>query len=156
MYPEMWADSISIPKDFFLGEFLGIFTIGVILLAIALFIAIYAYHALAWYEIGKKQKYKKPWLAWVPFANISMIFEMGEFHWAWIFLILIPIVGWIAILVLAIISMWRIFEKEDYPGWFSISIVIPKVGGILYLIVIGFIAWGKRMKGHSFSKARKK
>ena len=152
----MWADSISMPKDFLLGGFLGIFTAGILILAILLVVALYVYHSWAWYKIGKKQKYKNSWLAWIPFANISMIFEMGGFHWAWIFLILIPVLGWIAILVLTIISMWKIFEKENYPGWFSIAPAIPKVGGILYLIVIGFVAWGKGMKGHSFSKARKK
>lgn len=156
VYPNMWADSINMPKDFFLGGFLGIFAAGIFILAILLVLAIYVYHAWAWYEIGKKQKYKNPWLAWIPFANISMIFELGGFHWAWIFLILIPVLGWIAVLVLAIISMWKIFEKENYPGWFSISVVIPKIGGILYLIVIGFVAWGKGMKGYSSPKSRKK
>ncbi len=144
------------PKDFFLVGFLGLITIGMIILAILFVIALYIYHAIAWYTIAKKRKYKYPWLAWIPFANIAMIFELGEIHWAWIFLIIIPVLGWIAVLVLAIISMWRIFEKENYPGWFSISLVIPKVGGILYLVVIGFVAWGKGMKSEKTSSGSKK
>ena len=75
-----------------------------------------------------------------------MILQLGGFNWAWIFLILIPIFGWIALTVLLVIATWRIFEKRKYPGWFSLSIIIPKIGLILYLIAIGFVAWGKKKK----------
>jgi len=114
---------------------LGLFMLFILLLAV------YIYTALAWSTIAKKLKYKKPWLAWIPIANISMMLQLGGFHWAWVFLILIPIFGWIALLVLIIISTWRIFEKRKYPGWFSLSVVFPQIGGILYMIVIGFVAW---------------
>ena len=103
--------------------------------------AVYIYSSLAWMTIAKKLKYKRPWLAWIPVANIAMVLQLGKFHWAWVFLIFIPIIGWIALFILAIISIWRVFEKRKYPGWFSLSMVIPKVGGILYLIALGFVAW---------------
>lgn len=109
-------------------------------------IAIYVYFSLAWMTIAKKLKYKKPWLAWIPVANLAMMLQLGKFHWAWIFLILIPVLGWIALMVLIIISTWRIFEKRKYPGWFSLSMLIPQVGGILYLVAIGFVAWADRKK----------
>ncbi len=112
-----------------------------LLFALEIILAFYVYFALAWSTIAKKLKYKRSWLAWIPFANLAMILQLGGFHWALIFLLLIPIVGWIAILVLLIIASWRIFEKRKYPGWFSLSMVIPQVGGILYLIAIGFVAW---------------
>ena len=70
-----------------------------------------------------------------------MILQLGGFHWAWIFLLLIPVLGWIAVFVLLVIATWRIFEKRKYPGWFSLSMVIPKAGLILYLVAIGFVAW---------------
>ena len=104
------------------------------------------YFAFAWMTIAKKMKYKHPWLAWIPIANLAMILQLGGFHWAWIFLALVPIVGWIALLVMSIIATWRIFEKRKYPGWFSLSLIIPKVGGILYLIAIGFVAWAKKKR----------
>jgi len=112
---------------------------------IFLFVAvIYVYSALAWSTIAKKLKYKRPWLAWIPFANMAMVLQLGGFRWEWVFLLVIPVLGWIALLVMVIIATWRIFEKRKYPGWFSLSMIIPKVGGILYLIVIGFVAWGKK------------
>ena len=109
-------------------------------------IALYVYVSLAWMTIAKKLKYKKAWLAWIPVANLAMILQLGKFHWAWVFLILIPIFGWIALAVLIIISTWGIFERRKYPGWFSLSMIIPQIGGILYLVAIGFVAFADRKK----------
>ena len=111
-----------------------------------LFIVVYIYVALAWSTIARKLKYKRPWLAWIPIANLAMVLQLGGFHWAWVFLILAPIVGWIPLLILGIIATWRIFEKRKYPGWFSILVWIPELGAIIYLIIIGFVAWKDRKK----------
>ena len=110
-------------------------------LPISIILAVYVYSSFAWMTIAKKLKYKHPWFAWIPIVNVAMILQLGEFHWAWIFLILVPILGWLALMVLVIIATWRIFEKRKYPGWFSLSTLIPKAGAILYLIAIGFVAW---------------
>jgi len=129
--------------DFFAGGIISAFIILGIILLVLIFIALYIYHALAWSAIAKKLKYKKHWLAWIPFANIAMILQLGGFHWAWIFLLVIPFFGWLAVLVLVIMALWKIFEKRKYPGWYSLSLVIPKVGIVLYLVAIGFVAWKK-------------
>lgn len=119
--------------------------------ALLISLAIYIYFALAWMAIAKKKGHKYPWLAWIPFANISMWFQMGGFHWAWIFLILIPVAGWLAIAILFIISNWRVFESLKYPGWLSLAplldIIAGGVGTIAYGIVAGIIAWGNNEKG---------
>lgn len=127
------------------GAFGALIAIG-IMTAILIFLALYIYFAVAWSTIARKLKYKRTWLAWIPFANIAMMLQLGGFHWAWVFLILIPFLGWLAILVLGIIATWKIFEKRKYPGWFSLSMIIPKVGFILYLIAIGFVAWKDKKK----------
>ena len=141
MFLETMALMDQIPMDFFTGGVLGTLFGALLVVGILLSIAFYVYHALAWQAIARKLKYKNPWLAWIPFANIAMIFQLGKIKWGWIFLMLIPVLGWIAVYVLYIIAMWRIFETRKYPGWFSLSVIIPKVGGILYLIALGFIAW---------------
>jgi len=126
----------------------ALLALGAMMTIIAL--ASYAYFAWAFMTIGQKLKYKKAWLAWIPFANISMIFQMGGFHWAWVFLMLIPILGWIAAGVLFIISTWRIFEKRKYPGWLSLLFVFcmtPWLGwmaSIAYAVVVGMVAWKKK------------
>ncbi len=125
----------------------GIIALG-ILIALIVFVGIYVYFSLAWQKIAKKMKYKKSWLAWIPFANISMWLQMGGFSWAWIFLLLIPIAGWIAVYVLFIISSWRVFEKLKYPGWLSLSFILNTIGGgigaITYGVVVGIVAWEKK------------
>ncbi|MFH1290607.1 MAG: hypothetical protein ABIH92_04315 [Nanoarchaeota archaeon] len=124
-----------------------------ILIAILVFAAFYVYFALAWRTIARKLEYKKDWLAWIPIVNWAMILQLGGFHWAWIFLIVIPVLGWIALFILCIIAHWRIFEKRKYPGWFSLSMIIPKVGGILYLIALGFVAWSDK-KGSTINETK--
>ena len=127
-------------EDELVSWFIGSLVLSLIALGIAFVIlvvaAVYVYFAMAWNTIATKLRYKNPWLAWIPFANLSMILQLGKFHWAWVFIILIPFAGWAAIAVLLVISTWRIFEKRKYPGWFSLSMVIPKAGFILYLISI--------------------
>ncbi len=125
----------------FAGGVIGALLILGIMIVLIVMAAFYIYTSLAWYKIGNKLKYKKSWLAWIPIVRWSMILQLGNFHWAWIFLALIPILGWIALFVLLIISKWRIFEKRKYPGWFSLSVIIPKIGTLLDLIIIGFVAW---------------
>jgi len=84
-------------------------------IVISLFLfGFYVYASLVWYTPAKKLKYKNPWL------------------------------GWIALFIIGIIAKWEIFKKIKYPGWFSLAIIIPEIGGILYLISIGFLAWGKK------------
>ena len=124
---------------------LGVFVLMIVGLAL------YAYHAWAWMTIAKRMKYKKSWLAWVPFASSAMRLQLGKkFHWAWVFLFIIPVVGWMALWILLIISHWQIFEKLKHPGWFALAPVIdilPMVsglGGILYLISVGIVAWKKK------------
>ncbi len=125
--------------------------VGGMLIAVIIFaLAIYVYTSLAFSTIGRKLKYDKPWLAWIPIANVAMILQMGKFHWAWVFLILVPILGWIPLMVMAIISLWRIYEKRKYPGWLcllGIGGVIPIIGTLFQianLVVMGMVAWKDR------------
>jgi len=108
--------------------------------------AFYIYHAFAWMTIAKKLKYKNSWFAWIPFLSTAMRLQLGKFHWAWTFLWLVPVLGWIAIIVLLTISHWKIFEKRKYPGWFSLLWIIPKIGGVIFLVIIGLVAWQDRKK----------
>ena len=123
---------------------LGVFAVILALIALAV---IYVYTSWAWMTIARKLKHKHPWLAWIPIANGAMVLQLGGFHWAWIFLILIPFLGWIALAVLGIISCCRIFEKRKYPGWLALIPIlgfVPWLGGLAslaFLIILGFVAW---------------
>jgi len=121
--------------------------VGVIIMLIMASVVLYVYSSLALQTIGKKLKYKHPWLAWIPLANISMIFEMGGFHWALVFLLLVPFAGWVAIVALGVISLWRIYEKRRYPGALAliyVATIIPVLNFaslIANLVVLGLVAW---------------
>jgi len=125
------------------GGAIGTLILASIAFALAFLLGLYIYFAIAWFTIAKKLKYKRSWLAWVPFASTAMVLELGKFNWALVFLYLIPVLGWIALLVLTIIAKWRIFEKRKYPGWLSLFILIPKFGFIAHAAIIGLVAWKK-------------
>ena len=143
-----WTGNLTDYQTALLGGTLGALLATLLIVMLILLIAIYVYFALAWYTIAKRRGYKKPWIAWVPVANIAMWLQLGGFHWAWIFLLLIPIAGWAAVGVMFIISNWRVFEKLRYPGWLALSpllgFIMGGLGTLAYGIVIGFVAWKKR------------
>ncbi len=134
------------------GPNFGMMALSGAMLALGLIVgvALYVYIALAWSTIAKKLKHDTPWLAWIPFANIALILQLGNFHWAWVFLLLIPILGWIALPVLGVISLWRIYEKRNYPGALSliwIGSFIPFLSLFAMagnLIIFGLVAWSDR------------
>ena len=101
--------------DIMIGGIIGgLIALGIITI-IFLLISLYVYHSFSWMVIARKLKHKHPWLSWIPFASTALRLQLGGFHWAWVFLYLLPIVGWIALFVLLIISYWRVFEKRKYP-----------------------------------------
>ena len=120
---------------------------AMIAFVILLFVGLWIYTSFAYMEIAKKLKYKHPGLAWIPFARGAMILQLGGFGWGWIFLSLIPVLGWIALAILFYISKWRIFEKRKYSGWLAlipIAGMLPYLSvfaEVAYLIVLGFVAW---------------
>jgi len=118
----------------------------IVFFILLIFAAFYVYYSFAWMTIARKMKYDKPWIAWIPIIRIGMILSLGGFAFAWVLLVLIPIFGWIALFILGIITRWRIFEKRLYPGWFSLAVLIPQFGGMLKLVILGFVAWQDRKK----------
>ena len=125
---------------------LGALIVGAIVLFILIAVAIWIYTSLAWATIGKKLKHKNPWLAWIPFARTALVLKLGKFHWALVFLYLIPIIGWAILGVLSIIAHWRIFEIRNYPGWLALIWIIPYAGWLASLIILGFVAWSDRRR----------
>jgi hypothetical protein len=141
----------------------GIVAVFVALGVIAFFLilGLYIYHSFAWMTIAKKRKHKAPWLAWIPFANQAMRLQLGGFAWQWIFLILIPIFGWVPLYIMLVISSWRIFEDLKYPGWISLAPLLDfagaeGVGFLLNLIVIGVVAWKEPDKKQAKRNSKKK
>jgi hypothetical protein len=79
-----------------------------------------------------------------------MFEQIAKMHW-WPILLLvgfwIPFVGAIGAIVLAvfaIIWMWKTFEAVGRPGWWILLGLIPGLGGLIVLILLGVAAWGKK------------
>lgn len=117
--------------------------LGILFLIIT---AVGVYMCFAWYTIAKKLGYKKAWLAWIPIANFALILQLGGFDWKWIWLILLPILGWIPLGIMLIIAQWKVFERRNYPGWLILFNFIPQLGMVVYMVVIGLVAWSDRKK----------
>ncbi len=108
----------------------------------------YLYVAFALMALAKKMGMDKPWLAFIPVANLYLMSKMAKMHWWPVVLVVlspIPLLGQLLALVLlvyVIIWMWKIFEYFKKPGWWSILMVIP-VANIVYYVLLGITAWGK-------------
>jgi len=138
----------------FLGAILGII-IGIMVISLLLYI----YSSLAIMAIAKRTDTPNPWLAWIPYANLYLVAEIAQNPWWPILLVLVPAIagflqGGIIISIISALSMitfvifniiwwWRICEKRNKPGWWVLIGLIPILGWIWGLILIGILAWGK-------------
>lgn len=128
--------------DFGVGSMIGLLA-GLIIFIVLLSIALYVYYAFVWMTIARKLKYKYPWLAWIPVAQLFLIPILAKKHWTWGFMFLVPIAN----AVFFFIWTWNIFEQRKYPGWLALVPllgIIPLIGGLAslaYLVILGFVAW---------------
>ncbi|MBM3234278.1 hypothetical protein FJZ19_04265 [Candidatus Pacearchaeota archaeon] len=109
-------------------------------------VGLYVYMSLAFMAIGKKARLSIPGLAWIPgIGPLIITFQAAKMHWwPWLLLIgiVIPYIGFIALIVFAVFSViwqWKTFEAVGKPGWWAILCLIPVVNLILY----GIAAWSK-------------
>ncbi len=161
-----WPAVGTLETGNFLGPMMWIF-MSFFLLVI---LGIWCYTSVAYMEIGKKLKYKKSWMAWVPFARGAMILQLGNFNWKWIFLyspvvllwplafvgllwvyVAFSILGSLAFSVFCFTAHWRFFEKRNYLGWLAlvplIGLAVPYLSvpsWAAFLVILGFVAWQDR------------
>jgi len=127
----------------YLWSGLNVIPTTLIALGIAILIvfclSVYIYWAFVWMTTARKLKYKKTWLAWIPIANLFLIPILAKKKWTWGFMFLVPIAN----IVFWFIWTWKIFERRKLHGFYSLALLIPSVGILLYLIALGFLAWRK-------------
>ena len=118
-----------------LGAFFALFAV--------IGLALYVYAALALMTIAQRTKTENPWLAWIPFANLYLMTQIGKVPW-WTLLIVvlagfIPVVGMLAALVIMLWWWWKIAEARHRPGWWGVLMLLPVVN----LVLMGMLAWSK-------------
>ncbi len=139
-----------------IGGGLLAFIIGALVASLIVGVAIWVYTSFAYMVIARKLRQKSPGLAWIPFVGpIIISYKASKMHWwPWLLLIgiLIPMIGWIAIIVFTVyaaIWTWKMLELIKRPGWWAVVgalSIIPIVGFvalIVYLILIGIAAWSR-------------
>lgn len=134
----------------FMVAFLA-FLAGIIVLVAIVSIGIYIYTSFAYMAIGRKAKLNAPGLAWIPGVGpLIVAFQTSKMHWwPWLLLIgfLIPFVNFIAPLVFAVFAIiwqWKMLEAIKKPGWWILLVLIPGLGILIWLILLGIAAWSKK------------
>ncbi len=142
------SETIGSSPEFLAG--ILAFIAGMMILAVILSIGLYIYTSFAYMAIGKKAKLKTPGLSWIPGVGPLIIaFQTSKMHWwPWLLLIgiVIPFVNFIAILVFlvfAIIWQWKMLEAIKKPGWWILLMLIPGIGTLIWLILLGVAAWSE-------------
>lgn len=126
------------------------FVLAFLAIFVVLAIAVYVYSSLAWMTIARRTKTEPTWLAWIPVANLYLQSKIARMHWWPLLLIiatLIPVIGAlasIALLVFTVSWKWKSFQRLQRPGWWALFLIIPVIGWIIYLILLGVVAWGKK------------
>jgi hypothetical protein len=121
--------------------FVILFIIGVL---------VYVYTSWAWMTIARKTNTKPVWLAWIPIANFYQRSKIARMHW-WPLLLLLgglvpflSLITTVAFWAFIITWNWRSFERVHRPGWWALFLIFPIVGWIIYLALLGIVAWGKK------------
>lgn len=130
----------------------------------------YVYMSAAYMALAEKIGAENSWLAWIPIANMYLTSQMAGMHWWPIIPLLIalfitifginnPIILIFCLVVFAIfyfIWNWKIFKKVGRPGWWPLVLLITIPMGFMYLVIpgqivvliysilLGIAAWGKR------------
>ena len=119
--------------------------IFVLIICLLFLIGAYIYYCLVWYNFSKKLKYRNAWLAWIPVANLFLLPILAKKHWAFGFLLLIPIAN----LVFAIIWSWDIYKRRKFSGALSLvkaGYIIPPLIPFVFIadfVIMGIIAFEK-------------
>ena len=103
-------------------------------------LAFYVYYALALMTIARKTGVEPAWLAWIPIANLYLMWKISETPgWSWLLIIggIIPFVGGVLLLAGMLWWWWKISERRGHAGWLAIGLAIPLVN----VVVPGVIAW---------------
>jgi hypothetical protein len=159
---------IELPFGIDLGPKLIISLIFFLILLLILLL-LYIYISSAFSSIANKKDFSHPGVAWIPIIGPLIISSnLASMHW-WPILLLIfvpfklvppiflpfPIIitmilgylGFAALLTLTIFSfiwMWKTFNAVNRPGWWVLFNLIPILGNIIFLIVLGVAAWGNK------------
>jgi hypothetical protein len=115
---------------------------GVVLLLVFIGLLFYIYSAVCLFIIAKKTATPRPWLAWIPLANLFLMCKAGGLSYLWLlglFLGLMPFIGTLLTAALMAFIWYNIALKRNKPGWLGILTIVPVVN----LVVVGYLAFAE-------------
>jgi len=162
----MSSGASAIPEEIYIGATAFPDFLFAILLAIWLVVglAVYLYVSLAYSAIGKKAKLPNPNLAWIPFfgpliissraAKMSLYPLIFLLTPAIFFLeivtsnsfntflgVLFILISMMVFVIYTFIWNWKMYEAIKRPGWWALLKLVPSIGVIIDLILVGIAAW---------------
>ena len=102
-------------------------------IAMIIWLAVYAYFAYSLMVISQKTGKGTPWWGWVPILNVLLMLQIADKPGWWILLCLVPLVN----IVILIIVWMKIAEARGKPNWWGILMIVP----IANLVVPGYLAF---------------
>lgn len=79
---------------------------------------------------------ERGWKAWVPFLNAFTLLELGGFSGWFVLLALLPVLGTVALIVIAIVAYHRINLSFGYGAGMTV------LAALLNLVWLSILAWG--------------
>jgi hypothetical protein len=127
--------------------------VGMLAFGLVIGIALWVFISLAFMKIAKRLGQSMAALAWIPWIGpLIVVYRASGMHWwPWLLIIgfFIPFLNLVASVVFAIFAiiwMWKTMEAIGRPGWWALLIallpIIPAIGFIISLVLIGMAAWG--------------
>jgi len=105
----------------------------VILVALLVGLAIYAFVAFCFMKIAEKTGTDNGWWAWIPILNILLMLKIADRPMWWIILFFVPILSFIIFLVV----FADICKACDKSPWLTVGMLIPLVN----IGVVGYLAF---------------
>jgi hypothetical protein len=99
-------------------------------------VIVYLYIAYCIRELARKQALPRPWLAWIPLANIYLLCRIVGKGVGWTILLLIPILDVIFIVLVAL----KLARRCHRNRWYGLLLLVP----IVDLVVLWDLSFGIR------------
>lgn len=167
-----WEEPI-IESGFWIIAFIILFLVFLLILLL-----LYIYISSRFSSIATKKNFSRPGIAWIPVVGPMIIASnLAGMHW-WPILLLVfaPIkmipriflspalstiefISSAALIVLAIFSfiwMWKTFQAVGKPGWWVLFNLVPVLGNIIFLVLLGVAAKENKELPKKSNKTKKK
>lgn len=135
------------------------FNIGFFIFMLLISLAFYILSSLGLYKLAVRRYLEKPWLAWIPIANLYVLaklvesLKIGDFEIPMLEMVLplgalvcylitsIPVIGFIIsilytiLLLLVLYNLYKIYRPDSAVLWIILSIVFPFLIAVFIFII---------------------